>query len=40
MRHWNSLLKEVVKSLFFEAFKESVDVSLRDMLSGPTNGTR
>jgi len=33
-RHWNRLLRKVVKSLSLGVFKNRVDVALRDVVSG------
>ena len=34
VRYWNGLCREVVKSRFLEVSQNSVDVALRDMVSG------
>ena len=34
VRQWHRMLREVVESLFLKMLKESVDVALRDMVSG------
>lgn len=38
MRHWNRLPKDMVESPSLEAFKNGVDVALKDMVSGHGGG--
>lgn len=38
MRHWNRLPKDMVESLSLEAFKNRVDVALKDVVIGHGGG--
>lgn len=38
MRHWNRLPKDMVESPSLEAFKNRVDVALKDVVSGHGGG--